>query len=311
MESYLGWKVDFAHPPGAEAYCAPDSVSWRVFKNPVALGVGGVAAVLLEFADPRIRTGVWEHSSYKQDPVGRSERTAMAAMVGVYGPKHAAQRVIAGVTNMHARVAGHTPSGAAYRALDAPLLDWVSATAAFGFLTAYHRFVAPLSEAEKAQFYAEGEPVARLYGVQNPLRSDAQFAAMTEALLPGFEPHPIVSEFLTIVQSGPGALGLPKTLRRLMARASVSILPTRVRERLELGADYDLSAWDARLLRGLGAAAERVPILTAPPAQACLRLGLPRDFLYRSQTAQARALTNWRAARRHERTRGGACFIDE
>lgn len=30
IESYLGWKVDFAHPPGAAAFRAPDSVSWRV-----------------------------------------------------------------------------------------------------------------------------------------------------------------------------------------------------------------------------------------------------------------------------------------
>ena len=43
MDSYLGWKVDFANPPGAPAFCGPDSVSWRVFKNPIALGVGGVA----------------------------------------------------------------------------------------------------------------------------------------------------------------------------------------------------------------------------------------------------------------------------
>lgn len=296
IASYLGWKVDFARPRGAEAYCAPDSVSWRVFKNPVALGVGGVAAVLLEFADPRIRSGVWDHSTYKQDSTGRSERTAMAAMVGVYGPKHAAERVIAGVTNMHARVEGQTPAGETYRALDAPLLDWVSATASYGFLTAYDRFVAPLSEAEKRRFYAEGEPVARLYGVENPIRSDADFAAMTEALLPRFEAHPIISEFLGVVQSGPGALGLPKSLRRLMARGSAAILPASVREILKLGASYDLSPMDGRLLRGLGALAERVPVLSAPPAQACLRLGLPADFLYRSRPAQTRALARTRSA---------------
>src|SRR5690242_8004972 len=90
ITSYMGWKVDFATPAGAPAYLPPDSVQWRVFKNPIALGVGGVAAVLLEFADPRIRSGVWDHSTYKADPIGRSRRTGMAAMVGVYGPKDAA-----------------------------------------------------------------------------------------------------------------------------------------------------------------------------------------------------------------------------
>jgi uncharacterized protein (DUF2236 family) len=268
-------------------------VSWRVFKNPIALSVGGVAAVLLEFADARIRSGVWDHSTYKQDPIGRSQRTGMAAMVGVYGPKTAARRVIQGVTNMHARVSGETPRGEAYRALDAELLDWVSATAVWGFLNAYDRFVAKLSEDDKLRFYAEGEPVARLYGVQSPLRSDADFETMLARLLPRFEPHPIVSQFLDIVQHSPGALGLPKPLRRALARASVCLLPAAVRQRLELGPEYDLSSFEAGLLRTLGSVAERLPISSAPPAQACRRLGLPTNFLYRSQEAQRRILSGW------------------
>ena len=40
IDSYLGWKVDFRTPRGEPAYCAPDSVAWRVYKNPIALGVG-------------------------------------------------------------------------------------------------------------------------------------------------------------------------------------------------------------------------------------------------------------------------------
>lgn len=294
IDSYLGWKVDFANPAGAPAYCGPDSVSWRVFKNPIALGVGGVAAVLLEFADARIRSGVWDHSTYKQDPIGRSQRTGMAAMVGVYGPQLAARRVIQGVTNMHARVQGATPTGEDYKALDVELLDWVSATAGWGFLNAYDRFVAKLTDEDKLRLYAEGEPVARLYGVQAPLRSDADFFAMLDKLAPRFEPHPIVSEFLDIVRSGPGALGLPKGLRKLMAQGSVALLPPMVRERLQLGPEHDLSPSGEKVLRALGAIAERVPILSAPPAQACLRLGLPADFLYRGRAAQKRMLARWR-----------------
>ena len=53
-ESYLGWKVDFRNPPGEPAGLEPDSMHWKVYKNPVAMAVGGVAAVLLEFADARI-----------------------------------------------------------------------------------------------------------------------------------------------------------------------------------------------------------------------------------------------------------------
>ncbi|MEQ1783682.1 MAG: hypothetical protein ABMA14_20185 [Hyphomonadaceae bacterium] len=53
LQSYLGWKIDFRNPPGEPSGLGPDSMHWRVYKNPVAMAVGGVAAVLLEFADAR------------------------------------------------------------------------------------------------------------------------------------------------------------------------------------------------------------------------------------------------------------------
>ena len=71
MKRYMGWDIDFLSPPGEPAYARPDSVQWRVYKNPVALALGGVCAVLLEFADPRIRSGVWDHSVSPKDPLGR------------------------------------------------------------------------------------------------------------------------------------------------------------------------------------------------------------------------------------------------
>lgn len=291
MTAYLGWKIDYAAPLGEPALQHPSSMQWRVFKNPVALGVGGVAAVLMEFADARIRSGVWDHSTYKADPIGRSMRTGIAAMVGCYGPASAARRVIQGVTNMHARVAGETPSGEAYRALDTGLLDWVAATAGYGFLNAYDRFVAPVSEADKARFYADGETVSRLYGARQCPRSSADFLRMMEDRADRFEPHPIVDEFLAIIQSGAAAPGLPKFLHRALARASVSILPPLIREKLKLGREYDLKLRDRVLLKLAGRLADRRADPKSPPCQASVRLGLPYDFLYRSPGEQHRLLT--------------------
>ena len=234
-ESYLGWKIDFRNPPGEPSSLDPDSMHWKIYKNPVAMAVGGVAAVLLEFADARIRSGVWDHSIYRQDPIGRSKRTGVAAMVGVYGPKRAAERVVQGVTNMHARVSGTTPKGEAYRALDVELLDWVSATAAYGFLTAYDTFVERVPESDKSRYYAEAAPGAMLYGVQHSPMSTADFFDMMNRLIHRFEPHPINEEFLAIIQSGRAAPGTPKYLSRAMGRASVSLLPRIVRDKLGLG----------------------------------------------------------------------------
>jgi uncharacterized protein (DUF2236 family) len=289
-QSYLGWKIDFETPSGERSLQHPSSLQWRIFKNQVALGIGGVAAVLMEFADARIRSGVWDHSTYKADPIGRSKRTGIAAMVGCYGPESAARRVIQGVTNMHARVQGHTPKGEAYKALDPELLDWVAATAAFGFLNAYDRFVSPLSDAEKDRFYRDGAVVARLYGANNTPRTQNEFLAFMERLAPRFEPHPIVTEFLDIIQSGKAAPNVPRFLHRALARASVSILPPLVREKLALGREYDLTTADWLALKLVARLAERRMDPKSPGCQASLRLGLPRDFLYRSASEQARLL---------------------
>ena len=295
-ESYLGLKIDFRNPPGEPSGLDPDSMHWKVYKNPVAMAVGGVAAVLLEFADARIRSGVWDHSIYKQDPIGRSKRTGVAAMVGVYGPKRAAERVIQGVTNMHSRVNGTTPSGEAYRALDVELLDWVSATAAYGFLTAYDTFVERVSEADKSRYYAEAAPGAKLYGVQHSPTSTADFFDMMNKLVDRFEPHPINEEFLGIIMSGQAAPDTPKYLSRALARASVSLLPPVVRAKLVLGRQYDLSAVDRLVVKALGKYLNRTPVAGSPPCDASLRVGLPANFLYLSKKKQTLFLAERRSA---------------
>ena len=133
--------VDFSRPTGEPALVSPNSVSWRVFKNPVSLFIGGVTAVIMELAEPRVRTGVWEHTTFRVDPIRRLRRTGLAAMVTVYGARSTAEAMIAGVRRMHDRVAGTTPSGEAYRANDPELLNWVHGTAAYGFVQAYHTYV--------------------------------------------------------------------------------------------------------------------------------------------------------------------------
>src|SRR5260370_2673654 len=132
-----GRPVDFTRPRGEAALVAPDSVSWRIFKNPVSLFIGGVAAVILELAEPSVRTGVWEHSSFRTDPVRRLRRTGLAAMVTVYGARSTAEATIAAVVRLHDKVTGETPAGEAYRANDVGLLTWVQATAGLRFPDAH------------------------------------------------------------------------------------------------------------------------------------------------------------------------------
>ncbi len=271
--------VDFSAPAGAAALTAPDSVTWRVFKNPVALFIGGVTAVLLELAEPRVRTGVWDHTTFRTDPIGRMRRTGYAAMVTVYAPRAAAEAMIAGVSRQHARVAGATGEGLAYRADDPELLDWVQATAAFGFLNAYHRFVRPLSLVERDRFYAEGAPAAALYGATGAPTSEAACEALLARMKGKLARSDIIFEFLDIVRRAPIAPAPLRGVQHLLIKAAIDCVPEDVRALL--GLETRFSALDAALVRMLGAAADRIVLNDAPPARACVRMGLPASYLYR------------------------------
>lgn len=271
----------FAYPGGEPALVPADSVSWRIFKNPIALFVGGVAAVILELAEPAVRTGVWEHSGFRKDPRRRLERTGMAAMVTVYGARSVAEAMVAGIVRRHDRVTGTTPAGEPYRANDPRLLTWVQATAAFGFIEAYRQYVRPLAPAEIDQAYAEGAPAARLYGAVDPPRSDAERKALFDAMRKRLEPSPIVFEFVSIMGTAPIVPRPLRSVQRLLVRAAVEIVPGWVRERLGLGSDLGLSPWQRRLVGWAGAVADRIVLRSSPPVQSCRRLGLPADYLYR------------------------------
>src|SRR6516162_8005971 len=152
--------IDFSRPVGEAALLSPESVSWRVFSS-------GVTAVIMELAEPRVRTGLWEHTTFRLDPIRRLRRTGLAAMVTIYGARSTAEPMIARIRRMHDMVAGTTASGEAYRANDSELLNWVHGTAAYGFLQAYHMYVQPLSSSERDRYYAEGVPAASLYGASS------------------------------------------------------------------------------------------------------------------------------------------------
>lgn len=266
---------DFTTPAGEPALAGADSVSWRVFSNPVALFIGGVTAVLLELAEPRVRSGVWDHTSFRTDPLPRMKRTGMAAMVTVYGARSRAEAMIAGIGRMHGRVSGVTPDGQPYSADDPELLDWVQATASFGFMEAYHRYVRALTVEERDRFYAEAAPAARLYGATGAPTSVAAQAACFEAMRPKLERSEIVTEFLDIMRRTAILPGPLRAAQGLFIRAAVELLPAWVREVLGLGARQGLTSWEGRLVRAAGAMAERMPLPGGPRDQARRRLGLP------------------------------------
>lgn len=269
--------ADFLRPAGEAALVSPDSVSWRVCKNPLSLFIGGVAAVIMELAEPRVRTGVWEHTTFRIDPIRRLRRTGLAAMVTIYGARGTAEAMIARVRRMHDRVAGSTPAGKAYRANDPELLNWVQGTAAYGFLQAYHAYVRPLSDLERDRYYAEGTLAASLYGA-SASTSEAALEMRFETMANQLERSDILFEFLAIMRSAP-ILPLPLRPVQPLLRAAIDLTPHWLRTIVGL-TDDGLNAWEAGVVRQIGAFADRLVLETNPAVQACRRMRLSANYLY-------------------------------
>jgi len=270
--------ADFLRPTGEAALVSPDSVSWRVFKNPLSLFVGGVAAVIMELAEPRVRTGVWEHTTFRVDPVRRLRRTGLAAMVTIYGARSTAEAMIARVCRMHDRIAGMTPAGKAYRANDPELLNWVQSTAAYGFLQAYHEYVRSLSGVERDHFYAEGSLAASLYGA-SAAPSEAAVEMRFNEMANQLERSDLLFELLSIMRSAP-ILPLPlRPVQPLLIRAAIDLTPHWLRKIVGL-ADHGLNALEVAAVRQIGAFADRLVLEINPAVQACRRLRLSANYLY-------------------------------
>src|SRR3546814_11480492 len=94
--------------------------------------------------------------------------------------------------------------------MDPVLLDWVAATASYGFLMAYDRFVHRLSDADKDRFMADGDAIGRAFGARRTPPTVDAFMEMMAELEPRFEQPPILLEFLDLIQSVRPAPGVPR-----------------------------------------------------------------------------------------------------
>jgi uncharacterized protein (DUF2236 family) len=109
--------------------------------------------------------------------------------------------------------------------------------------------------------------------------------ALFDSMRARLEPSPIVFEFLDIMRKAPIFPAPLRPLQSLLIRAAVEMTPAWVRERLGLTAGYALRAIEKPVVRWAGRLADRVMLGESPSVQACRRLGLPADYLYRRPAA--------------------------
>lgn len=152
----------------------PASATWVVHSDP-AMFVGGVRALLLQTLHPQVMAGVFDHSTYKQDPIGRLQRTAEFVGTTTFAPVADAEAIIERVRRLHTRITGTTPDGVPYDATDPHLLEWVHLTEVDSFLRANQRYgIVALRPADADRYVAEMAEVAVRLGVDDTARSVAQ-----------------------------------------------------------------------------------------------------------------------------------------
>jgi len=161
---------------GADAgLFGPESVTWRLAREPFLL-VGGGRALLMQVAHPLVAQGVVDHSDYERDPFGRLVRTVRWLVAVTFGTTAEAQAASRQVRRVHAAVrgslhprnatAGLSP-GTAYTAFDPALSRWVLATIVESMLVTYEATVGALPRRDADRFVREWRAVAPLVHVRD------------------------------------------------------------------------------------------------------------------------------------------------
>ncbi|HXZ08748.1 MAG TPA: oxygenase MpaB family protein [Paraburkholderia sp.] len=221
-----GPSLDYSSPPGDPGLFGPDAVCWKIHADFTSMMTGGISALLLQALHPLALAGVWDHSSFRTDILGRLRRTATFIAGTTYGNRRDALALIERVKHIHAGVSGTAPDGRPYRASDPSLLTWVHVAEVSSFMTAHLHYVNPdLPVATQDQYFAETAHIAEMLGAVEIPRSRAEIDAYLSAMRPELEASSRTSEVVKVLMNArpPGAAMRPAGT--LMLNAGVDLLP--------------------------------------------------------------------------------------
>jgi uncharacterized protein (DUF2236 family) len=225
----------------------PNAVVWRVHGDVTTMMVGGVAALLLQMLHPAVLAGVWDHSNFREDMLGRLRRTARFIALTSYGSRDEAGQAIARVRSVHDKVVGTLPDGTPYAANDPHLLAWVHVTEATSFLDAWIRYAEPaMSPGDQDRYFAEMVRIAEALGADPVPRSRAEANRLMEAMRAELS----VSE-------------RTREVARLVLHQRSSHLVVAPVQALTIGASVDLLPDWARRMHGISGSRLSTPLVRA------------------------------------------------
>jgi len=229
-----------------DALIAADSVAWRVHGDVTTMMVGGIAALLLQMLHPAALAGVWDHSDFEADMLGRLRRTARFIAVTTYAERAQGEAMIARVKAIHDRVGGKLPDGRAYSANDPATLAFVHVAGALCFLEAYIRFVAPrMSRAEQDAYFAEVAGTARALGADPVPVSRSEAEALLDRFRRELRSDARTRRVRDLILGAPINHPAAAPVQALLMKAAIDVLPA-----------------DARAMHGLSGSIITRPALT-------------------------------------------------
>lgn len=219
-------QLDLDQPRGDPGLFGPASMVWEVHADFTAMMVGGISALLLQMLHPLALAGVWDHSNFRQDMLGRLRRTSLFIAGTSYGGVQDAERLIDKVRDIHRQVSGRAPDGRAYAASDPELLTWVHVAEVHCFLEAYLRYCNPaLAGAEQDRYYAEVALIARRLGAREVPDSRQAVAAYLDSMRPQLLCDERTREVVRLLRAAPMPSPLARPFGSLMMQASFDLLP--------------------------------------------------------------------------------------
>lgn len=267
--------VDYDHPVGDPGWFGPDSVTWRMHAELPSMLAGGLCALMLQTLHPRALAGVYDHSNFRQDLVGRLRRTTAFVAGTTYAATAQVQPLVERVRRIHTQVRGHTAQGDAYAADDPALLTWVHVTEAYGFLQGMRRYGRAVPGAVADRYYDEYRRVAEALGATEVPRSEEQVQAYFQDQQPQLRMDARSREVLQVLAGVQLPVPVPGLSRDVFLGAGAALLPEWGAGLLQRSrAQQRQAAAAARVVQGL-APVFRHALPDGVASRACARVGVP------------------------------------
>ncbi|WP_312318701.1 oxygenase MpaB family protein [Stenotrophomonas sp.] len=269
--------IDYDHPRGDPGWFGPDSATWQVHSEFPGMLAGGLCALMLQTLHPLALAGVYDHSNFRDDLVGRLRRTTAFVAGTSYAASAEVEALVAKVKRIHAQVRGQTPDGQAYSADDPALLTWVHVTEAYGFLQGYRRYCRDVPQAFVDQYYNEYRRVAEALGATQVPASEAEVMAYFAAQRSQLRFDARSREVLAVLSGIRLPVPMAGLSRELFLGAGAALLPDWAEAMLERTPLQRMqAAASARMLAGMAPLFRRA-LTEGSTQRAYARMGLTME----------------------------------